>query len=118
MSKRDYYEVLEVERGASVDEIKRAYRKKALQYHPDRNQGDAAAEDRFKEATEAYEVLSDEERRARYDQFGHAGMEAGGYGAPHFTDIKTVRGTAVGRGGQCDGKRLVETGDLPLKDAV
>jgi molecular chaperone DnaJ len=87
VSKRDYYDVLELERNASPDDIKRSYRKKALQYHPDRNPGDAQAEERFKEATEAYEVLSDQQKRARYDQFGHAGMEAGGFGAPHFTDI-------------------------------
>jgi molecular chaperone DnaJ len=87
LTKRDYYEVLGVERGASADAIKRAYRKRALEYHPDRNPGDDTAEERFKEATEAYEVLTDSEKRARYDQFGHAGVEAGGYGAPHFTDI-------------------------------
>src|SRR5881628_1793011 len=77
MSKRDYYEVLGVERGASEDEIKKAYRKMAFQSHPDRNPGDKAAEQRFKEATEAYEVLRDQEKRARYDQFGHAGVGAG-----------------------------------------
>jgi molecular chaperone DnaJ len=88
VSKRDYYEVLEVGREATVDEIKRAYRKKAMEFHPDRNPGDATAEEHFKEATEAYEVLSDEQKRANYDQFGHAAFEAGGFGgAPHFTDI-------------------------------
>jgi len=87
MAKRDYYDVLGVGRTASEDELKSAYRKLALENHPDRNPGDATAEDRFKEATEAYEVLSDPDKRSRYDQFGHAGMEAGGYGAPHFTDI-------------------------------
>jgi molecular chaperone DnaJ len=82
MSKRDYYEVLGVQKGASADEIKKAYRKVAMQYHPDRNQGDATAEDKFKEAAEAYEVLSDTNKKAQYDRFGHAGMSgaAGGQG--------------------------------------
>lgn len=85
MSKRDYYEVLGVSKGASADEIKKAYRKLALQYHPDKNPGDAAAEEKFKEAAEAYEVLSDANKKARYDQFGHAGMGgAGGFGGGGF----------------------------------
>ena len=83
-NKRDYYEVLGVEKSASADEIKRAYRKKAMQYHPDRNPDNPEAEAKFKEAGEAYEVLSDEDKRARYDQYGHAGVDpnfgAGGYG--------------------------------------
>jgi len=74
MSKRDYYEILGVDRGATADEIKKAYRKLALQYHPDRNPGDASAEDKFKEATEAYEVLRDTEKRSLYDQYGHSGV--------------------------------------------
>lgn len=78
MSKRDYYEVLEVERGASEQEIKKAYRKMALKYHPDKNPDDSEAETRFKEAAEAYEVLSNPEKKSRYDQFGHAGMKNGG----------------------------------------
>ena len=83
MEKRDYYEVLGVERNASAEEIKKAYRKKAIQYHPDRNPGDKAAEEKFKEAAEAYEVLSNPEKRARYDQFGHAGVSgAAGNGGP------------------------------------
>ena len=73
--KRDYYEVLGVEKGASKDDIKKAYRKMAMKYHPDRNPGDKEAEEKFKEAAEAYEVLSDDQKRARYDQFGHAGMQ-------------------------------------------
>ncbi|SFV33162.1 molecular chaperone DnaJ [Thermoflavifilum thermophilum] len=77
MSKRDYYEVLGVSRNATQDEIKKAYRKIALQYHPDRNPGNKEAEEKFKEAAEAYEVLSDPEKRAQYDRFGHAGMRGG-----------------------------------------
>ena len=81
MEKRDYYEVLGVDKKASADEIKKAYRKKAIQYHPDKNPGDKEAEEKFKEAAEAYDVLSNPEKRARYDQFGHAGMSgAGGFG--------------------------------------
>ena len=74
MVKRDYYEVLGVEKTASVEEIKKAYRKKAIQYHPDKNPGDKQAEENFKEAAEAYDVLSDPQKRQRYDQFGHAGV--------------------------------------------
>ena len=89
--KRDYYEVLGVERKASEDEVKKAYRQLALQYHPDRNPGDAAAEARFKEAAEAYGVLSDPEQRARYDQFGHAAFGSGGqYAGPQFTNIEDI----------------------------
>ena len=74
MAKRDYYEVLGVSKSASDDEIKKAYRKLAIKYHPDKNPGDKTAEEKFKEATEAYEVLNDKQKRARYDQFGHAGV--------------------------------------------
>jgi molecular chaperone DnaJ len=87
-SKRDYYEVLGTERGASAAELKSAYRKLALQYHPDRNPGDKEAEDRFKEAAEAYEVLRDPQKRQIYDQFGHQGLEGTGFsGFGGFEDI-------------------------------
>ena len=88
--KRDYYEVLEVTKTATVEEIKKAYRKKAIQYHPDKNPGDKEAEEKFKEAAEAYDVLSNPEKRSRYDQFGHAGVSgAAGNGGPKIT-AKTI----------------------------
>ena len=74
MTKRDFYEILGVSRSATSDEIKSSYRKMAMKYHPDRNPGDKEAEEKFKEAAEAYEALMDPQKRARYDQFGHAGM--------------------------------------------
>lgn len=85
--KRDYYEILEVGKNATKDEIKKAYRKKAIQFHPDKNPGDKEAENKFKEAAEAYEVLSNDDKRARYDRFGHAGMSgaAGGGGTGGFS---------------------------------
>ena len=95
MSKRDYYEILEIDRSAAADEIKRAYRQKAIKYHPDKNPGDASAEERFKEASEAYEVLRDTQKRAAYDQFGHAGVSSsaagGGYGAQDFDISDALR---------------------------
>ena len=80
--KRDYYDVLGLQKGASKDEVKKAYRKLAMKYHPDRNPGDKAAESKFKEASEAAEVLTNDDKRTRYDQFGHAGVngQAGGFG--------------------------------------
>ena len=78
MAKKDYYEVLGVDKSASADEIKKAYRKLAIKYHPDKNPGDKEAEEKFKEAAEAYSVLSDADKKARYDQFGHAGVEGAG----------------------------------------
>lgn len=80
MSKRDYYEVLSVSKSSSADEIKKAYRKVAMQFHPDRNPGDKSAEEKFKEAAEAYEVLSDADKKAQYDRFGHAGLANNGRG--------------------------------------
>lgn len=91
MTKRDYYEILEIDKNASADEIKKAYRKKAMEYHPDRNPGDKDAEEKFKEAAAAYEVLSNTDKKARYDRFGHAGMSggAGGFGNVDF-DISSI----------------------------
>src|SRR3978361_603618 len=89
MSKRDYYEVLGVGKSASADEIKKAYRKVAMQFHPDRNPGDKEAEEKFKEAAEAYEVLSDADKKAKYDRFGHAAFgpgTGGGFGGNMNTD--------------------------------
>jgi molecular chaperone DnaJ len=80
MAKRDYYEILGVTKGAAADEIKKAYRKVAMQFHPDRNPGDKVAEEKFKEAAEAYEVLSDADKRAQYDRYGHAGVQGNGRG--------------------------------------
>lgn len=80
MSKRDYYEILGVNKTASADEIKKAYRKVAMQFHPDRNPGDKSAEEKFKEAAEAYEVLSDTDKKAQYDRYGHAGVSSNGRG--------------------------------------
>ena len=101
MAKRDYYEVLGVAKGADQSEIKKAYRKLAIKYHPDKNEGDKAAEDKFKEAAEAYEVLSDQDKRARYDRFGHAGVGANSGGGGGFTveDIFQQFGDIFGDGG-------------------
>ncbi|MCD6366720.1 MAG: molecular chaperone DnaJ, partial [Bacteroidales bacterium] len=100
MSKRDYYEVLGVDKNASAEEIKKAYRKKAIQYHPDRNPDNKEAEENFKEAAEAYGILSDTEKKNRYDQFGHAGMSggAGGFsgGGMNMEDIFSNFGDVFG----------------------
>lgn len=87
MEKRDYYEVLGVSKSATKEEIKKAYRKQALKYHPDKNPGDKKAEESFKEAAEAYEVLSNDDKKARYDRFGHAGMgsSSNGFGGAGMT---------------------------------
>lgn len=107
MSKRDYYDVLGVERGADEKEIKKAYRRMAMKFHPDRNPGDAESEAKFKELSEAYEVLADPQKKAAYDQFGHAGVDGqsgfgggGGAGAGSFSDIfGDVFGDIFGGGG-------------------
>lgn len=108
MSKRDYYEILEITRSASAEEIKKAYRKKAMQYHPDRNPGDHEAEAKFKEINEAYDVLKDDQKKSAYDRFGHdafqnggAGGFNGGFGAGGFSDIFDMFGDMMGmnRGG-------------------
>lgn len=97
MSKRDYYEILGVGKTASAEEIKKAYRKVAMQYHPDRNPGDKTTEEKFKEAAEAYEVLSDTDKRAQYDRFGHAGVSGNGRGhAPNMEDIFSQFGDIFG----------------------
>ena len=100
-TKRDYYEVLGVEKSASEAEIKKAYRKLAIQYHPDKNPGDKEAEEKFKEAAEAYSVLSDKDKRARYDQFGHEGMGAagaGGFGNFSDFDLNDIFSSVFGHG--------------------
>lgn len=129
MSKRDYYEVLEVSKNATAEEIKKAYRKKAIQFHPDKNPGNKEAEEKFKEAAEAYEVLSDADKKARYDRFGHAGMggAAGGPGGgfsgqgmnmddifDHFGDIF---GDAFGFGGgrQQRGRQVNRGSNIRIK---
>jgi len=103
--KRDYYEVLGVGRKATPEELKRAYRKLALKYHPDRNKGDAKAADKFKEAAEAYDVLNDPQKRQIYDQFGHEGLERGGYqrGFSSFEDIFSMFNDIFGGAGRGEG---------------
>jgi molecular chaperone DnaJ len=98
-TKRDYYEILGVARDAGEDQIKRAYRKLAMKYHPDRNPGDSEAEVRFKEAAEAYEVLRDSDKRARYDRFGHEGVTAAGADFSNFEDIFSHFSDIFGAGG-------------------
>src|SRR6204780_1056648 len=99
VSKADYYEVLGVSRDVSDQELKSAYRKQALKYHPDRNPGDHASEEKFKQASEAYQVLSDADKRAAYDRFGHAGVGAQGFGGNPFAggvDIGDIFGDLFG----------------------
>ncbi|TDJ37966.1 MAG: molecular chaperone DnaJ [Gammaproteobacteria bacterium] len=128
MAKRDYYEVLGLERGASDDEIKKSYRRLAMKYHPDRNPDDVQAEEKFKEGAEAYEVLSDGEKKSAYDRFGHAGVDpngmgAGGFAGGSFSDIFSdvfgdVFGGGGGRSSMQRGSDLRYTLELDLGKAV
>jgi molecular chaperone DnaJ len=135
VAKRDYYDVLGVQKNASNDEIKKSYRKLAIQYHPDRNPGDKAAEEKFKEAAEAYEVLSNDQKRQAYDQFGFAGVDGMGP-SPHdfsqafrgfediFGDFSGIFDTIFGSGGSRrgsgprQGANLRYDIEIPFKDAV
>jgi molecular chaperone DnaJ len=141
LAKRDYYEVLGVQKNASKDDIKKAYRKLAIQYHPDKNPGNKEAEERFKEATEAYEVLADDQKKAAYDQFGFAGVEGMGGGQQDysqvfrgfedifgdFSNISDIFGSFFGgrgfrgggaQGGVRQGANLRYDIEIPFKDAV
>lgn len=125
--KRDLYEVLGVDRNASAEQIKKAYRKKAIEYHPDKNPGDKVAEDKFKEAAEAYEILGDADKKARYDQYGHAAFDgAGGFGGGHhmnmddiFSQFGDIFGGAFGGGfggfGGGGGQRRMKGSNLRIK---
>ncbi len=126
-SKRDYYEVLGVSKSASAEEIKKAYRKLAIQFHPDKNPDDPSAEDKFKEAAEAYEVLSNPEKKQRFDQFGHQGMNGGGYGGggmnmddifSQFGDVfgdSNPFGSFFGGGGRGQGQGVKRGSNLRIK---
>ena len=127
MAKRDYYDVLGVDRGASASEIKKAFRRVAMKHHPDRNPDDKESEDKFKEAQEAYEVLSDDDKKANFDRFGHASPNQGGGGGGAgfgdifgdvFGDIFGGSGTSGGRSGPARGSDLRYDLQLELEDAV
>lgn len=122
MSKRDYYEVLGVSKSADAKEIKKAYRKLAIKYHPDKNPGDKSAENKFKEAAEAYEVLSNAEKKQRYDQFGHAGMSgsAGGFGGGMnmediFSQFGDIFGGGFGGFSGGSGRRVIKGTNLRIR---
>ena len=129
MSKKDFYEVLGVSKSASPEEIKKAYRKKAIEFHPDKNPGDKQAEENFKTAAEAYEVLGDADKKAKYDQYGHAAFDgASGYGGGHhmnmddiFSQFGDIFGSAFGGGsfggfgGNAGGQRRVKGSNLRIK---
>jgi len=127
MAKRDYYEILGLSKGATPEEIKKSYRKIAIKYHPDKNPDDKVAEDKFKEAAEAYEVLSNEEKRQRYDRFGHQGVDGSGFGAggmdmsdifSRFEDIFGGGGgfgDFFGGGGGRGGSRMKKGSNLRIK---
>lgn len=125
MSKRDYYEVLEVPKSATQEEIKKAYRKQAIKFHPDKNPDDPSAEAKFKESAEAYEILSNQEKRAKYDQFGHSAFSGGGSNGYHaggmtmddiFSSFGDIFGGFGGFGGSQRGGRRVSRGsDLRIK---
>ena len=121
-AKRDYYEVLEVTRSATYEEIKKAYRKKAIKFHPDKNPGDKEAEDKFKEAAEAYEILSDEQKRAKYDRYGHqapggfGGHSGGGFSMDDiFSQFGDIFGGGFGGFGGQRGPRGNRGSDLRVK---
>jgi molecular chaperone DnaJ len=126
MAKRDYYDVLGVDKGASASEIKKAFRRVAMKHHPDRNPDDKQSEDKFKEAQEAYEVLSDEDKKANFDRFGHASPNQGGAGGAGFGDIFGDvfgdifggAGSSGGRSGPARGSDLRYDLQLELEDAV
>jgi molecular chaperone DnaJ len=140
MAKRDFYEILGVNKSSSADEIKKAYRKKAMQYHPDKNPGDKTAEAKFKEAAEAYEVLKDDQKKAAYDQYGHSAFEGGmggrggfgGFGSQQFNDFSDIfsafgdifgdmggrgRGAGRKRSAAVDGSDLRYNVNIDLKEA-
>ena len=119
--KEDYYEILGISKSASAAEIKKAYRKKAIEFHPDKNPGDTSAEAKFKKAAEAYEILGNDEKRSRYDQYGHAAFEGGqGFGGGMnmddiFSQFGDIFGSAFGGGGFSGGQRRAKGSDMRIR---